>query len=176
MTDHRFDSLDPVARCPQCGTMSVEHGVLSPKPFPAPAEGPRIVSAKVDGWGTLFRLVKLRDRACVFSPVGIALRGGRPLPGVPDHFCQDRDRRPILWHRANILTADVELDHVKEEPMMGAKAPDDEAHLATVCYLAHHGGLATSAEGRDYERRWLASFYPAVWSTYLARQEDAAHA
>ena len=36
------------------------------------------------------------------------------------------------------------LDHVKDQPRMGKRAPSDSAHLATVCYGHHLGGWATA--------------------------------
>lgn len=104
--------------------------------------------------------------------------GRREWPGDPDHFCRDRYGNPIPWHRTSITAAAergaVELDHVKVEPMMSRKAPDDEAHLVVVCYGAHHAGLATSAGGRKYERDGLASMYPQVWAEWSARQRGEA--
>ena len=36
------------------------------------------------------------------------------------------------------------LDHVKDAPRMGRRAPSDAAHLATVCQFHHLYGWATS--------------------------------
>ena len=46
------------------------------------------------------------------------------------------------------------LDHVKDQPMMGKRAPSDMAHLVTVCEWHHLGGWATShrPELREYLR------------------------
>ena len=134
-----------------------------------------VVTAEVDGWGAVRAEVVHRDRACIFTPVGQLDRRDRPLAGIPDHFCRDRWSSPIPWWRIARIdpsgdSALFELDHVKEEPMMGQKAPDDSAHLVMACHLAHQGGLATSHEGREYERRWLAAFYPDVWATFLERR------
>jgi hypothetical protein len=48
------------------------------------------------------------------------------------------------------------LDHVKDEPMMGRRAPSDERHLVTLCEYHHlWSSWATShrPELRDYLRR-----------------------
>jgi len=46
------------------------------------------------------------------------------------------------------------LDHVKDEPRMGVRAPSDMAHLVTVCEHHHLDGWATShrPELREYLR------------------------
>jgi hypothetical protein len=36
------------------------------------------------------------------------------------------------------------LDHVKDQPMMGKRAPSDPAHLVTICWHHHLDGWATS--------------------------------
>lgn len=38
----------------------------------------------------------------------------------------------------------LQLDHVKDEPRMGRRAPSDAAHLASVCEWHHLYGWATS--------------------------------
>jgi hypothetical protein len=46
------------------------------------------------------------------------------------------------------------LDHVKDEPRMGRRAPSDARHLVTLCEHHHLGGWATShrSELRAYLR------------------------
>lgn len=46
------------------------------------------------------------------------------------------------------------LDHVKDQPMMGRRAPSDMAHLACLCWRHHLDGWATShrPELREYLR------------------------
>lgn len=128
---------------------------------------PALITAELDGWPRLLRAVLVRDQACVFAP-----RDRLPMwllvpgrEGWPGHECLDRDRRPIRWGASTALAehprGGVELDHVKEELALSVKAPHDEAHLVVVCWSAHHRGLATSHAGREYERAWLATRYPA---------------
>jgi hypothetical protein len=57
-----------------------------------------------------------RDQGCV-----------APLLGAPDD-CEGR----------------LTLDHVKDQPMMGKRAPSDAAHLVTVCWHHHLDGWATA--------------------------------
>ncbi len=47
------------------------------------------------------------------------------------------------------------LDHVKDQPMMGKRAPSDERHLATLCWHHHLDGWATAH--RPELRAYLAS-------------------
>jgi len=44
------------------------------------------------------------------------------------------------------------LDHVKDQPMMGKRAPSDPAHLVTICWHHHLDGWATAhrPELREY--------------------------
>lgn len=56
------------------------------------------------------------------------------------------------------------LDHVKDEPMMGRRAPSDEGHLVTLCWEAHvNTGWATShrPELRAYLAQKRAESAPA---------------
>jgi hypothetical protein len=45
------------------------------------------------------------------------------------------------------------LDHVKEQPRMGKRAPSDMAHLVTLCWHHHLDGWATAH--RPQLRRYL---------------------
>lgn len=107
-----------------------------------------VLTAERDGWAAVRNQVLARDRGCIFRD-----RGYGECAGPTD------------------------LDHVKEQPQIGGlqikkradkhsyKAPDDEAHLVSVC-AAHHRGerqVATSKEGRQFERDYLAERYPEVW-------------
>ena len=47
------------------------------------------------------------------------------------------------------------LDHVKDQPMMGKRAPSDPAHLVSVCEWHHLYGWATA--NRPALREYLAS-------------------
>lgn len=106
-----------------------------------------VLSADKDGWAAVRNQVLARDRGCIFRDRGYGDCGGP-----------------------------TDLDHVKQTPKIGDpvvkrknkhsyKAPDDEAHLVSVC-AAHHRGerqVATSHEGRQYERDYLAERYPEIW-------------
>jgi hypothetical protein len=136
-----------------------------------------ILTAEADGWPALRRHVLLRDGKCIFSYLGPIVKiGVQPIPGDSEHFCRDRYGEPIPWHRLRGSILDladrgaVELDHVKLELALSKKAPDSSAFLATVCYAAHHGGLATSKAGRQHEREWLSALYPVPWTVFLERQ------
>lgn len=53
------------------------------------------------------------------------------------------------------------LDHVKDQPRMGKRAPSDERHLVTLCW-AHH-----------LESGWATSHRPEL-RAYLGRLHDEA--
>lgn len=46
------------------------------------------------------------------------------------------------------------LDHVKDEPRMGVRAPSDAAHLATVC-RGHHIDTGWATANRPLLREYL---------------------
>jgi hypothetical protein len=139
-----------------------------------------VLSADIEGWPIVYRHVLLRDQRCVaaYFPRSGPRLGVAPIEGLVDHYCRGRYGQPINWSRTAILAAaerkDVELDHVKEHPKMGQKAPDDTAHLVVACYGWHQATQkATSEEGREHERAWLAALYPDVWAGWIQRQEEA---
>ena len=51
------------------------------------------------------------------------------------------------------------LDHVKDEPRMGKRAPSDAGHLVTLCE-AHHLWTGWATSHRDELRAYLRSFLP----------------
>lgn len=138
------------------------------------SSAPGIVAAETHGWPAVIDAVLLRDRRCIFADMGPIVRLGASVLRSPftDHFCRTPFGAPIPWWRDRLAIRErharheVELDHVKEADKlaMSMKAPDDEAHLVVVCHGAHHGGLATSKEGRAFSRAWLSALYPDVWN------------
>lgn len=50
------------------------------------------------------------------------------------------------------------LDHVKDRPMMGKRAPSDEQHLVTLC-AGHHLETDWATSHRPLLRWYLASIY-----------------
>ena len=66
----------------------------------------------------------------------------RAAPSTPDNTCYGR----------------LTLDHVKDQPRMGVRAPSDPAHLVTLCEHHHLDGWATSH--RPELRAYLAAFSP----------------
>ena len=120
-----------------------------------------LVSAATDGWTALRWAVLKRDGGCV------AARMGAPGGCV----------NAMGWSIRSDDVMQMELDHVKEQPHVGApivkrtdrhsyKAPDDEAHLVAICSFHHRGGIggATFAtSNRPALREYLAGLYPQVW-------------
>ena len=116
---------------------------VRPRPLPrqlaaaiAPAgEVPR--SADGIGWDALRQVVWSRDWGCIVPTVDPGET--TPCKGMPT------------------------LDHVPERGgnALGKKAPDDEAHLVTVCTY-HHTGRLWPERHRELERVYLAKFWPNI--------------
>lgn len=59
----------------------------------------------------------------------------------------NRDRGCVaveLGEWASTCSGRLTLDHVRDHPMMGKRAPSDMAHLVAVCWHHHLDGWATS--------------------------------
>ena len=68
-----------------------------------------------------------RDGGCVAPELWPCIEHGADCGSPPDP-CDGR----------------LTLDHVKDEPRMGKRAPSDPAHLVTLCWHHHLDGWATS--------------------------------
>lgn len=68
-----------------------------------------------------------------------------------EHVCRDQWGRVHPPDRIDRLT----LDHVKNGPMMGRRAPDDEWHLVAMCWAGNVG--VPTREARQAERAYLAA-------------------
>ncbi len=79
-----------------------------------------------------------RDRVCFLSRVDLS------------HICRDRWGMP---HRSDD-TDRLSLEHVKDEPRMGVRAPSDAKHLLALCHGAN--GSVPSKEMRAAMRSYLA--------------------
>jgi hypothetical protein len=110
-------------------------------------------SAETDGWAAVRLAVLGRDRGCVAVQ--------RELVGdlADGKLCRDDFGAVHGWDAIFKL----QLDHVKEQPRMGLKAPDDEAHLQAIC-AQHHRTWATRSEVRAWARERLARLYPEAWN------------
>ena len=60
-----------------------------------------------------------------------------------------------LGEWASTCQGRLTLDHVREHPMMGKRAPSDAAHLVALCWHHHLNGWATSH--RPLLREYLAA-------------------
>ena len=74
--------------------------------------------------------------------------------------CRDAFGRPVY----NVPVTDLELDHVRDAPMMGKTAESDPDHLVTLCHWHH--------QGRAAGRNWATSHRPML-REYLARLKAA---
>lgn len=98
--------------------------------------------------------VLMRDGGCM-----------APHLGATD-ACRDR------W--GNDQPTEFELDHVKDQPRMGKRAPSDADHLVTLCHHHHQGGWATANRPllRSYLRHVEADPFHRAWrSAALALSE-----
>ena len=80
--------------------------------------------------------VLLRDKRCFLAKI------------EEGHLCRDRWGRQ---HDSDDLER-LTLDHVKDGPMMGRRAPSDPAHLVALCYSENVRGPSkvTRAAERSY--------------------------
>ena len=89
------------------------------------------------------------------SPIA---RTGRKDPVTPELrlavLQRDGDCVAFQFAATDECRGRLTLDHVKDQPMMGKRAPSDLAHLVTVCEHHHLDGWATShrPELREYLR------------------------
>ena len=65
--------------------------------------------------------VFIRDGGCVLAKL------------EPDHECRDVWGQPHAWNDTDRCT----LEHVKSDLRMGVRAPNDAAHLVTLCGYAN---------------------------------------
>ena len=63
----------------------------------------------------------------------------------------------------DVPIVELELDHVRPEPMMGKTAPSEPEFLVTLCPWHH--------QGREAGRNWATSHRPLL-REYLARKAD----
>lgn len=87
----------------------------------------------------LHALVLLRDRMCFLFRMD------------SDHICRDKWGNPHSPYELGAMT----VDHVKDAPRMGLRAPSDAAHLVAMCHAGNVG--APSREVRQAEREYLAA-------------------
>lgn len=69
----------------------------------------------------------------------------------PEHVCYDQWGEP---HAPNALDK-LTLEHVKDHPRMGRRAPSDARHLVALCWTANVG--VPSKQARAAMREYLAS-------------------
>ena len=83
-----------------------------------------------------------RDGGCVAPFIGV-----------------DYDPHNKTWDAIDRCKGRLTLDHVKDAPMMGKRAPSDMAHLVTLCWHHHLDGWATAhrPELREYLRKQEAA-------------------
>ena len=94
----------------------------------------------------LYEAVWSRDQGCVAPLID-------PLAGR----CMNR------WGGAPRSRSDYELDHVRDQPMTGKRAPSDLSHLAVLCSGHHQRGWATA--NRPALRRYLHRGLPIESAT-----------
>ena len=91
------------------------------------------------------------DRVTPEAREAVLLRDGRCLLSriEPDHICRDRWGNP---HPSTDLYR-LTLEHVKDQPRMGRRAPSDPQHMVALCWSANVG--VPSKEQRAAFRAYL---------------------
>lgn len=104
------------------------------------------------GWDVLRRHVFARDGYKCMAPV--------LDPTQRSEDCRNRWGDPIRRQFAGAYDPEgLTLNHVKMQPMMGKKAPDDEAHLITVCWFHGVQGWELSRRAISLMRAYLRQRY-----------------
>lgn len=82
-------------------------------------------------------------------------RDGRCVLHIRDerHVC----RRMLMAHRPDSLRM-LTVEHVKDQPMMGRRAPSDRRHMVAMCYDANVA--VPSKEVRAWIRDYLSRVEP----------------
>lgn len=70
-------------------------------------------------------------------------------------ICRNRWGAPIISSGKQPKSA-LTLDHVKDQPMMGKRAPSDARHLVTLCW-EHHINTGWATSHRPELREYLAN-------------------
>jgi hypothetical protein len=113
------------------------------------------VTERPTDWDALRSYVLTRDGGCCARLVNNSFwkRRWPMLQGLPDPGpCRNEFGGSI---NATSLLG-LQLDHVKDDLMMGQKAPDDADHLWTVCPWHHvETNWATNAEVRAAARAYI---------------------
>lgn len=92
---------------------------------------------------------EVRTQVLVRDQMEARLRGRQDFPCVAGF---------LFPTESAMCSRDLTLDHVKDEPRMGKRAPSDERHLVTLCRWHHiESGWATS--NRPLLRWYLRSLY-----------------
>jgi hypothetical protein len=71
----------------------------------------------------LVAYLRTRDGGCVLAKVD------------PDHSCRDQWGTPHPWNDVRRLS----VEHVKDQPRLGRRAPSDRAHTLLLCHGANVG-------------------------------------
>ena len=82
--------------------------------------------------------VLVRDRGCVAAQID------------PDHECRSALGYPHRWDDLAQMT----MEHVKDQPRLGVRAPSDIGHLIA---LYHAANLYWGPTHREEERAWIAA-------------------
>ena len=94
--------------------------------------------------------------------------GHYPRPFSPLSYAQWLVQHPVICIVRTIdplnptrCGGKQEVDHVKDQPMMGKRAPDDAAHLVAMCQ-EHNTWHPPRKELRQAERRYLKQHATAL--------------
>lgn len=107
-------------------------------PVPKPTPRPKRSGHRDPVTPDLHRRIRQRDGGCVAAVLD------------DRHVCRDAFGNRHRWDALDLLT----VDHVKDEPRMGVRAPSDPEHLVAMC---HWGNLYWASSHRTPLREYLKS-------------------
>ncbi len=104
--------------------------------LPKPLKRPKRTGHKDPVSPSVREAVLRRDGGCVAAILD------------PLHVCRDSWGTPHRWDIVRLLT----VDHVKDQPRLGVRAPSDAGHMVAMC---HAGNLYWAPTHRPEEREYL---------------------
>lgn len=67
-----------------------------------------------------------------------------------DRDCRGKWGDPVRWRNGRMLRSDVTFAHVKDQPMIGKRAPSDERHGVLECFTHNVNGWSSAHRAEEH--------------------------